>query len=117
MPTKKKATSNSKATANSKSKPKRAVARAGETEDALSMLKSDHERVQALFEQFEESENESEKSKIVAEALTELKVHATVEERLFYPALRQEIEDEDGIMDEADEEHHVAKILIAELEA
>jgi hemerythrin-like domain-containing protein len=26
------------------------------------------------------------------------------------------MEDEDGLMDEADEEHHVAKILIAELE-
>jgi hypothetical protein len=45
-----------------------------------------------------------------------LKVHATIEEELFYPAVRQEIEDEDGIMDEADEEHHVAKVLIAELE-
>jgi phosphoglycolate phosphatase-like HAD superfamily hydrolase len=39
-----------------------------------------------------------------------------VEEELFYPAVRQKIEDEEGIMDEADEEHHVAKVLIAELE-
>src|SRR4029078_10085267 len=29
---------------------------------------------------------------------------------------RQKMEDEDGIMDEADDEHHVAKVLIAELE-
>jgi hypothetical protein len=36
---------------------------------------------------------------------------------LFYPAVRQEIDDTDGLMDEADEEHHVAKVLIAELEA
>src|SRR4029434_9521529 len=49
-------------------------------------------------------------------ALMALKVHATIEEELFYPAVRQNIEDEEGIMDEADEEHHVAKVLIAELE-
>ena len=34
---------------------------------------------------------------------------------MFYPAVRQETDDED-IMHEADEEHHVAKLLIAELE-
>src|ERR1044072_3885601 len=57
------------------------------------------------------------KSRIVSQAISELKVHATIEEELFYPTLRQNIEDEEGIMDEADEEHHVAKVLIAELEA
>src|SRR5262249_24372371 len=40
----------------------------------------------------------------------------SIEEQLFYPAVRQQIEDEEGLMDEADEEHHVAKVLIAELE-
>jgi hypothetical protein len=72
--------------------------------------------VKDLFERFEETNGSSTKAKIVSEALSALKVHATIEEELFYPAVRQNIEDEDGIMDEADEEHHVAKILIAELE-
>jgi len=53
---------------------------------------------------------------IVNEALEKLSLHATLEEELFYPAVRQSIEDEHGVMNEADEEHHVAKILIAELE-
>jgi hypothetical protein len=52
--------------------------------------------------------------KIVREALTELKVHAAIEEEIFYPAVRKAIGKE--IMNEADEEHHVAKLLIAELD-
>jgi hemerythrin-like domain-containing protein len=73
--------------------------------------------VKGLFAQFEETDNSAKKQKLVAEAVAELKVHAAVEEQVFYPALRQHMEDEDGLLDEADEEHHVAKFLIAELEA
>ena len=85
------------------------------TESALTMLKTDHVTVKKLFDRFEKSDS-SEKKEVMTEALGELKVHAAVEEQLFYPALRQQMEDEDGLMDEADEEHHVVKFLIAELE-
>src|SRR6185436_18745620 len=84
--------------------------------NAITMLKEDHEKVKDLFERFEETNGSATKAKIVSEALKALKVHATIEEELFYPALRQKIDDEDGIMDEANEEHHVAKVLMAELE-
>jgi hemerythrin-like domain-containing protein len=84
--------------------------------DAIAMLKEDHDKVKELFDQFEETSGSAAKAKIVDEAVMALKVHAAVEEEFFYPALRQQIEDEEGIMDEADEEHHVAKLLIAELE-
>jgi hypothetical protein len=86
------------------------------TTNAITMLKEDHDKVKDLFDKFEETNGSATKAKIVSEALTQLKIHATVEEELFYPAVRQQIEDEEGIMDEADEEHHVAKVLIAELE-
>jgi len=82
--------------------------------NALSMLKEDHAKVKQLFDEFEEKS--SSKADILDEILQELKVHAAVEEQLFYPVLRQTIKDEEGIMDEADEEHHVAKLLIAELD-
>jgi hemerythrin-like domain-containing protein len=84
-------------------------------ETAFTLLKGDHDKVKRLFTRFEGA-NPDEKQDIANEALEELKVHAAVEEQLLYPALRQEMEDEDGLMDEADEEHHVAKFLIAELE-
>jgi len=86
-------------------------------ETAISMLKNDHQKVKGLFEKFENTSSSKAKQKIVSDALMELKIHASIEEEFFYPALRQEMDDEEGLMDEADEEHHVAKVLIAELEA
>src|SRR3954470_23149110 len=92
------------------------MATRSKTKNALAMLKEDHQKVKQLFDKFEETNGSATKSKIVSQAISELKVHATVEEELFYPTLRETIEDEEGIMEEADEEHHVAKFLIAELE-
>ena len=83
-------------------------------EDAINILKSDHEKVKGLFDQFEKAESRSEKKKIVAQAIMELKIHAEIEEKIFYPTVRAEVDND--LMNEADEEHHVAKLLIAELE-
>ncbi len=82
--------------------------------DAVSMLKEDHRKVQELFKQFEEADNDDRKRQIARETLKELKVHTALEEELFYPAVRREIGEEEKI-DEAFEGHHVAKLLIAEL--
>ena len=82
---------------------------------AVSLLKEDHAKVKRLFDEFEAAKSRPSKRKIVREALTERKVHAAIEEELFYPAVRKAIGKE--IMNEADEEHHVAKLLIAELDS
>jgi hypothetical protein len=87
-----------------------------DSKNAIDLLKADHDKVKELFEQFEDAENSRTKKQIVKKALEELNIHATLEEEIFYPAVRNEIDDEEGIMNEADEEHHVAKVLIAELE-
>jgi hemerythrin superfamily protein len=84
--------------------------------NAITSLKADHQKVKGLFDEFEKANDRTTKMMIVSEALEELSLHATLEEEIFYPAVRQAIDDEDGVMNEADEEHHVAKILIAELE-
>src|SRR6476620_3638693 len=81
---------------------------------AVVMLKDDHDRVKDLFDRFETARGRAAKRKIVRQALTELKVHAAIEEELFYPAVRKAVGKE--VMTEADEEHHVAKLLIAELD-
>ena len=41
-------------------------------------------------------------------------MHAKLEESVIYPAIRNEIDD-DKVMDEALEEHHVAHVLLNEL--
>lgn len=89
--------------------------KSGDAQDVLQMLRDDHEKVKSLFQEFEEAEDSKTKARICEETLLELKVHAQLEEEVFYPAVRGEI-DEEEIMDEATEEHHVAKLLISELE-
>jgi hemerythrin-like domain-containing protein len=86
--------------------------------DAAAMLKEDHEKVKTLFEEFEGADDQNTKKNIVTTALMELEIHAALEEEIFYPALRQTDDDEEheDKMDEALEEHHVAKTLIAELQ-
>jgi hemerythrin-like domain-containing protein len=78
------------------------------------MLKQDHSKVKQLFQQFEQTEDTDTKKQIAQEVIKELKVHTALEEEVFYPAAREEIDEEEKI-DEALEEHHVAKLLIAEL--
>src|SRR5436189_5884142 len=79
--------------------------------NAISLLKEDHEKVKDLFEKFEAADDSSEKQNIIAETIEELKVHATIEEEIFYPAIREEVGDD--LMNEAEVEHHVARMLIA----
>jgi len=87
--------------------------------NAISMLEKDHETVKALFDRFEDAEDSAEKQSIISEAIQELKIHATVEEEIFYPAIRKEegeSEVEENVLNEAVVEHHVARMLIAELD-
>src|SRR4051812_45548674 len=79
---------------------------------AVPLLKEDHDRGKEVFDGFEAAKARPAKIKIVRAALVELKVHAAIEEEMYYPAVRKPVGKE--IMDEADEEHHVAKLLIAE---
>lgn len=81
--------------------------------DVFEMLKTDHRHVQDLFTRFEDADKRSRIS-IADETLTALEVHAALEEELVYPAIAEVIDDEETI-NEAKEEHHVAKLLIKEL--
>jgi hypothetical protein len=84
------------------------------TNPVFDMLKKDHEKVQALFDEFEAADDSRSKTRIVQETLRELEVHAKLEETLIYPAIREKLNEEE-VMDEALEEHHVAHVLINEL--
>lgn len=83
--------------------------------NALAVLKSDHQKVKELFDRFEKAKDARSRRSIAEEAIAELKVHAAVEEEVFYPSVREEVKDP-SIVTEAGEEHHVAKVLIAELD-
>lgn len=87
-----------------------------EEKNAIELLESDHKNVKELFKKFEEEEDSEACKEIADQAIQELKVHTKVEEEIFYPAVEAAIDDEDGLLPEAHEEHHVAKTLIAELD-
>ena len=89
------------------------ASKTGVVPGVVEMLKEDHEKVKGLFEEFEQAEGRD-KGEIAKIAIQELEVHAELEERLIYPAIREAIEEED-MMNEAVEEHHLVHVLIAEL--
>lgn len=82
--------------------------------DAIALLKADHRTVEDLFAQFEKAKGDDRKRKIAERICTELKIHAQIEEEIFYPACQGQI-DED-LLDEAYVEHDGAKLLINEIE-
>ena len=86
-------------------------------QDAIALLIADHREVSDMFEQFE---NLSDRAKATKAKLTEkicnaLIAHTTIEEEIFYPAVREAVKDED-MVDEAVVEHASAKDLIQQLQ-
>jgi Hemerythrin HHE cation binding domain. len=84
--------------------------------DAFTLLKNDHKTVAALFEKIEPTTERAVKTREEAfgKLKIELDVHAHIEEKILYPALKKEAETRD-ITFEGLEEHHVIKLLLAEL--
>ena len=83
--------------------------------DAIALLKDEHKKLKVLLEQFEAAETHEEMGRIIDQALDELKIHGEIEERLFYPALRNIVGEQ--LLFEADKVHHVMRMLIAELDS
>jgi cell division FtsZ-interacting protein ZapD len=86
--------------------------------NAFEVLKSDHQKVKGIFEQLEPTTERALKTReeLFNKLKEELTVHATIEEQIFYPALK-DAEPTREITLEAFEEHHVVKELLAELDA
>jgi hemerythrin superfamily protein len=84
--------------------------------DAIALLKKDHREVEQLFKSFERARTAGERKKLARKLVTELSVHAVVEEQLLYPLLRdEELVDDDDVL-EALEEHHMTKVALLELD-
>jgi hemerythrin superfamily protein len=87
-------------------------------EGALKLLKEDHELVSSLFEQLDSVEagpaSDEIREGLFAQLKYELETHASLEERLFYPALQDANPD---LMEEAFAEHAEVKRILSELSA
>lgn len=79
--------------------------------DAIALLKTDHDTVEGLFGRFKEAHGN--RWPIASKACTLLKVHMTLEEEIFYPALRGKVADDK--LDEGLVEHDSGKILVNDI--
>jgi hemerythrin-like domain-containing protein len=80
--------------------------------DAIALLKADHRKVSELFEKFE-SAKAGQKESLAQQICTELKIHTSIEEEIFYPACNGKIEED--TLNEAYVEHDGAKVLINDI--
>jgi hemerythrin superfamily protein len=86
--------------------------------DALALLTADHNRVRGLFARFQEAQEAEDTEAMTAlcqEIFSELEVHTTIEEEIFYPSVRRESEDLKEVVDEGVQEHHVVDVLMSEI--
>src|SRR3984957_19479328 len=86
--------------------------------DAIALLKADHAAVKKLFEQEEKlsKQADAKKAELFAQIKAALEVHATIEEEIFYPAVKkarsEHVKDE---VREGYEEHKQIESLLAQI--
>jgi hemerythrin superfamily protein len=84
--------------------------------NAISMLESDHRKVETLFTQFRGEGDLLRRRGLAEQIVTELAVHAEIEEAHFYPAAAEATPGARGLVDDGRREHTVVKRLLADLE-
>lgn len=78
--------------------------------DITKSLMNDHQRIKRLFLRAQTNWDEPE---VILDVCDELIIHSTIEEEIVHPVLRQL---NSGLADSDDEDHEVAKEIIAEIE-
>ena len=88
-------------------------------QDAIALLKADHDKVRGLLSQLEKSTERSadRRQSLLSRIEMEIKAHTTIEEEIFYPAYRDAVRSKDDreLYQEALEEHHVVDLVLPEI--
>ena len=85
--------------------------------NAFDVLEEDHREVEEWFDEYDElkESDEDRKAELAEKICLALKVHAQIEEEIFYPQAREASGDND-LINEAVVEHATVKNLISEIE-
>ncbi|MBA3363999.1 MAG: hemerythrin domain-containing protein [Actinobacteria bacterium] len=85
--------------------------------NAISLLEADHRKMKKLLSELESTTERGVKTReeLFATVKEELTVHETIEEEIFYPALKEHPKTKEIAL-EAYEEHHVVDMVMAEIE-
>jgi hemerythrin superfamily protein len=87
--------------------------------DAIALLKADHKKVRALLETLDKTDAPARRTKLLGQIETEVKVHARIEEEIFYPAFKRKAEESEEMemYFEAKEEHGLVDIMLPKAKA
>jgi len=89
-------------------------------DNAVDLLDADHKLVESMFREYhavcEEGASDEVRQTLAERVCREIAIHAQIEEEIFYPAVREALDD-DELIAEALEEHAEAKELIAYIRA
>jgi hypothetical protein len=86
--------------------------------DAIAILERDHRKLEDLLKKGKETGDNATRKRtaLLATIVRELRVHEELEETLLYPSLKEHAESKDLAL-EGYQEHHVADVLVKELDA
>ena len=82
--------------------------------NAIDLLKADHQTVEGLFKEVEATESVAKHKQIFKKIKAELDTHAHIEEKIFYPRIK-ELQELKDVTLEGIEEHHQAKMFLKEI--
>ncbi|HEV7731493.1 MAG TPA: hemerythrin domain-containing protein [Candidatus Binatia bacterium] len=83
---------------------------------ATELLKKQHREVKTLFKQIEGTTAPAQRKKLMTTIIEKLKLHTSLEEDVYYPAVKEiETKKAHDMIMEAYEEHHVVDLVMAEL--
>jgi hemerythrin-like domain-containing protein len=84
--------------------------------DAVKLLKDDHDKVKKIMNDLDSTTERGVKTRqeLFAKVRQELEVHESIEEEIFYPALKEHPKAKDLVL-VAYEEHHVVDTVMAEI--
>ena|SRR6478735_2461612 len=86
--------------------------------NAIDLLDADHLEIHGLFQAYRELVRlrapALQRRALAEEICLELTIHAKVEEELFYPLVREALQDDD-LLDESEEQHGSARDFVAQI--
>jgi hemerythrin-like domain-containing protein len=85
--------------------------------DALTLLKEDHDKVKKILNELDSTTDRGVKTReeLFTKVKTELQIHESIEEEIFYPALKEHPKAKEIVL-EAYEEHNVVDMVMKEIE-
>ncbi len=85
--------------------------------DAVELLETDHAEVEQMFVQIESLPEGDSRTQLIQGVIRELSVHATIEEQVLYPAVREALPDGEALAQEAIDEHQQVKETLSAIES